>query len=311
MTLLFTVTVVAFLLLLQITFTQAPLAAVMIVGVAGALTPFVTQLTKKAFDISGRYALILTVGVSVVVAVACAFITGEAKNFKGLIGLAPWIFAEATILYRLWYPSAASTGNIVIQEAVAKVQGTAVVLLAVLVLGTSALAQTTSAPVKSADRVDVYVGYQFDRASFSFEEQDFEFNDSTDTHGVNASLAIFPGDYGQPLGITGEFGANFSGGRENASLVTAMGGIILQARKSKVQPFVRGLIGGARIRVANQQLENFFDTSDVSLAWAVGGGLDVRLGKKVAWRIIQADYMRTKNFGVTINHLRLGTGIRF
>jgi len=50
--------------------------------------------------------------------------------------------------------------------------------------------------------------------------------------------------------------------------------------------------------------------SDTSFATAVGGGLDYRIIRPVAWRL-QADYVRTRFFSTAQNNFRLSTGIVF
>ena len=115
MTLLATMQILALTVLLQTTFTGAPLATLVVTLAAGVLTPFITQLLKtKVVTASGRAALFITVGVSVALSIASAYITGEAHSWSSLFTLAPWIFSQATILYRLWYPSAGSEGNVVL-----------------------------------------------------------------------------------------------------------------------------------------------------------------------------------------------------
>jgi opacity protein-like surface antigen len=72
----------------------------------------------------------------------------------------------------------------------------------------------------------------------------------------------------------------------------------------KFRPFVEGLFGGAHVD-ANNGAE-----SDTSFATAVGGGLDYKLIRPVAWRF-QGDYVQTRFFATTQNNLRLSTGIVF
>jgi opacity protein-like surface antigen len=48
--------------------------------------------------------------------------------------------------------------------------------------------------------------------------------------------------------------------------------------------------------------------SNTSFATAVGGGLDYRLFRPVAWRV-EGDYLHTKFFNTAQNNLRLSTGI--
>jgi len=49
-------------------------------------------------------------------------------------------------------------------------------------------------------------------------------------------------------------------------------------------------------------------------AWAVGGGLDVKLSNRIAYRLIDAEYLMTRADGLSgrgVNNLRLSTGVAF
>lgn len=73
----------------------------------------------------------------------------------------------------------------------------------------------------------------------------------------------------------------------------------------KFRPFAEGLVGFGHINT------NGFG-SDTSVASGVGGGLDYKLIRLVAWRF-QGDYIHTHLFNLAQNNLRLSTGfvIRF
>jgi hypothetical protein len=70
----------------------------------------------------------------------------------------------------------------------------------------------------------------------------------------------------------------------------------------KVRPYAEALFGGAHVNVNNGV------GSDTSFATALGGGLDYRLLKPIAWRF-QGDYVQTRFFGATQNNVRISTGI--
>ncbi len=72
----------------------------------------------------------------------------------------------------------------------------------------------------------------------------------------------------------------------------------------KVTPFVHGLIGGARTSAS----KSGFSVSDTSFSSAVGGGLDYRLVRGIAWRV-QADDLRTSFFSGTQHNFRFSTGL--
>lgn len=72
----------------------------------------------------------------------------------------------------------------------------------------------------------------------------------------------------------------------------------------KFRPFAEGLFGGAHVNV------NSGVGSDYSFATALGGGLDYKIIRPVAWRF-QGDYVQTRFFGATQNNVRVSTGIVF
>jgi len=69
----------------------------------------------------------------------------------------------------------------------------------------------------------------------------------------------------------------------------------------KFRPFAEALFG-----VGHAGTDGF--GSDTSFATALGGGLDYRIIRPIAWRF-QADYVQTRLFGGTQNNVRLSTGI--
>lgn len=158
-----------------------------------------------------------------------------------------------------------------------------------------------------------YVGYSFVRQHVKADVNNttFRFHEDTDSHGVVAAYTrYFGGDTKRVgvVGFTGEVGANFNG--DGATLVTAMGGLTAKARNSKyVQPFVKGLIGGAKENVTRT---NLFDRSDVSLAYELGAGFDVNLAARSRYKLrFGADYINTGFRNERQNAVRLTTGIVF
>jgi hypothetical protein len=166
------------------------------------------------------------------------------------------------------------------------------------------------ASVASAQERNVqgYVGVQVVRVNPDVRKPLFKFDRTTDTVGVNASVTGFVPD--SSVGFTGELGANFDGSTHDSSLVTGLGGVTLQARNARLQPFVRGLGGFARVN-ADGDVLSLNNQTDYSPAFAVGGGLDIKLSDNIALRVVQADYLQTHAFDSVQHNLRLGVGIRF
>ena len=69
----------------------------------------------------------------------------------------------------------------------------------------------------------------------------------------------------------------------------------------KIRPFAEALFGGAHISASG-------GSSDTSFATALGGGLDYKIIRPIAWRF-QGDYVQTRFFGTTQNNIRISTGI--
>jgi hypothetical protein len=69
----------------------------------------------------------------------------------------------------------------------------------------------------------------------------------------------------------------------------------------RFRPFGEFLVGIAHANANGIGTDNSFAT-------AVGGGLDFRIVRPIAWRF-QGDYVRTSLFGGTQNNVRLSTGI--
>jgi opacity protein-like surface antigen len=77
----------------------------------------------------------------------------------------------------------------------------------------------------------------------------------------------------------------------------------VSASFGKFRPFAEAMFGVGHVNADAAG-------SDTSFATALGGGLDYRLIRPVAWRF-QGDYIQTRFFGTTQNNLRLSTGIVF
>jgi hypothetical protein len=75
----------------------------------------------------------------------------------------------------------------------------------------------------------------------------------------------------------------------------------VSASVGKYRPLAEAMIGVGHVN-ANAT------GSDTSFATAIGGGLDYRLVRLIAWRF-QGDYVQTRFFGTHPNNVRLSTGI--
>jgi opacity protein-like surface antigen len=131
-------------------------------------------------------------------------------------------------------------------------------------------------------KAEVFGGYSYVRAQ------------GLNVNGWDAAVA---GNVNDWFGVKADFGGYYKNGE---SLYSFLFGPQFSYRKDeRVTPFVHTLFGGVHA------------TGDTSFAWAIGGGLDVKVADYVAVRIIQADYLGTRFGGTTQNNARLSFGIVF
>jgi len=169
---------------------------------------------------------------------------------------------------------------------------------------------------------NVFFGYSFENAgSSSFDLSNLG---RPNLNGWEASLEgkVFPwigivADFGErygsqsyqtplpPNGVTGTVHVN---GRE----FTVLFGPRISVSVGKFRPFAEALFGGAHVKttLTSSQLitDNFMQPSDTSFATALGGGIDYKIIRPIAWRF-QGNYVQTRFFGTTQSNVRMSTGI--
>jgi len=89
----------------------------------------------------------------------------------------------------------------------------------------------------------------------------------------------------------------------NVAVHNVLFGPRVSASVGKFRPFAEAMFGFGHVNANSAG-------SDTSFATALGGGLDYRLIRPVAWRF-QGDFVQTRFFGTHQNNLRLSTGIVF
>ncbi|HEX5732944.1 MAG TPA: outer membrane beta-barrel protein [Blastocatellia bacterium] len=183
------------------------------------------------------------------------------------------------------------------------------------------VALSTPALAQEPPPTEVFAGYSFVRP-----------DGGGSLHGWNASVAVrltrwvvivgdFSGHYGsqsvrtefindpfpEPFIIDADSDSNmhtFLVGPKTA--ITFLG-------NDQVMPFMHLLFGASRlsadatIRFGNTILDTKF--ADISFAFAIGGGVDLKLSDSVGLRLIQADYLGTNFGGNSQANLRLSFGI--
>lgn len=169
---------------------------------------------------------------------------------------------------------------------------------------------------------EIYGGYSWMKPT----EGTIAFSSDDSTNGYDISVTRnFHRFVGVKFATTGSFKTTkdvFQNGTDtqNNSFFTYAGGIQFKdnRKSNRVKPFAHVLIGGMRY---NYKFTSTFSSPGSSSSESVnnflavvGGGVDIRVGKKISLRPIQFDYFIT-NGGkmdlVSKGFIRLGAGINF
>jgi opacity protein-like surface antigen len=133
-------------------------------------------------------------------------------------------------------------------------------------------------------KVEVFTGYSYFRGDLD-----------ANFHGWNASVA---GNFNRWFGVVGDVSGHYV---DNFNVHLFQAGPKFTYRgNERVNPYVQTLLGGAR-------LSNGF--SDTVFAWTTGGGIDIKVHKNVAIRVIDASYVLLRNEGESAHNGRLSTGV--
>lgn len=122
------------------------------------------------------------------------------------------------------------------------------------------------------------------------------------SHNMNGGIGSITGNINRWLGLTAEFTGSTIGGLPpgtDGTLYTYLFGPHFARRSDRITPFVQGLFGAAHLNVnaPSTVAPGSFLVSTLhqnAFAMALGGGFDVNLGKRLAWRLVEADYLFTK-----------------
>jgi opacity protein-like surface antigen len=198
-------------------------------------------------------------------------------------------------------------------------------VLLVAVFATFSFAQSTDDYKKG----EFYVGYSAN--VFNAGNIDSSSGSKSSTfNGVNVSGVY---NFSKYVGVKGDFSThhkklidtviNFTVGpgpipppvrvEVKASVQNYLGGIQIKnnSTEGRVKPFAHALIGAARVKARASFSGSSFNDSQTGLSMAFGGGIDVRVNKRISIRLIQADYNPIRIDGETSNLFRIGAGIVF
>ncbi len=168
--------------------------------------------------------------------------------------------------------------------------------IGVFVVGVSVLLLALPASAQDYPKAEIFGG-------FSFASVDDPIDMERETFfGFQTSVA---GNFNKSFGIVGDFGGHyriepFGAG---STAYEFMVGPRFTSRGDTATGFVHAMFGGVK-----------FDgnvNSDTGFAMAFGGGVDVNVGKRIAIRVIQFDYVPTHLFDTWEHNIRLGIGVVF
>ena len=180
-----------------------------------------------------------------------------------------------------------------------------VILAALLFLGAVSANAQDSYPV-----AEIFGGY----SHLNIEGEDLLGVDRQGLHGVGFSFA---GNLSKKFGIVGDFSFNKKKNIEvgpfdvDIKSFYFLFGPRVSFRSEGVTAFGHALVGGVR---AKTEAAGFGDDSQSDFALGFGGGVDVKVSKSIAIRVIQADYLPTRVDDISgdkkwAHHFRAQAGI--
>lgn len=188
-----------------------------------------------------------------------------------------------------------------------------IVFLCIAVVGLAGSVQAQD----ECSKVELFGGYSYLHVDAGLtREAGFLFTNGGIANGWNASVganvnqwfslvADFSGHYGEILNPVFPINTNTKPhiGGVGFNRHSFLFGPRLSYRTRKgFMPFAHFLLGGAHD-------DAFFNSiSETRLTWALGGGMDMKVSKRLALRLIQADYVPTKAREIQDN-VRISTGI--
>ncbi len=163
-----------------------------------------------------------------------------------------------------------------------------------LVLAGLLLLLPSSAVAQDTPTAEVFGGYSYIRAN---PKGGFIGSNGS---GWNASAAWnWNKQWGLKADVSGYYCCSGNGEREHNFLF----GPQFNIRRQKANFFVHGLVG-----VSHGNAPGF---SDTVLAWAGGGGVDIRWTDRVSVRVLQVDYFGTNYANTLQHHFRYSGGLVF
>jgi hypothetical protein len=115
------------------------------------------------------------------------------------------------------------------------------------------------------------------------------------------------------LGVTADVSGHYSSALEQYNYAI---GPQYKFEFSRFRVIAHGMYGRSQTRL-REPGTTFLEPSDrqrslifgAELDYPIGERLKLRVGDKLMWRVLQADFVRNSAFGQTLNNIRLSTGL--
>jgi opacity protein-like surface antigen len=183
-------------------------------------------------------------------------------------------------------------------------------LIAALTLALPVIAQA-----QEATRTEFFAGYSYMRLEDNPNTQDRDLNG----YNVSGAITIFKKYLAIKADVSGHYGNVLVSitPRTDQNQTLFLAGPQYSFRKiPRIRPFAHALFGVARLKVRNDAI-GMADFTDTEFAFALGGGVDLKtpLGGKIAVRLFQGDFVRTRldftrsGNSNSSNNYRISTGI--
>jgi hypothetical protein len=169
--------------------------------------------------------------------------------------------------------------------------------------------QPAPAPPPEPSRVNAFIGYSFFSTNLSSvgRASTYGWEASGDVRlyrwiGIMGDIDTHYGTQGFPICQTfptsGYVCSTFTADIIERNFLV---GPIFSIKKGSFRPFLEVLVGGAHVNAG------LYQGYDNSFAAAAGGGIDIRLARRLAWRF-KGDYVRTHFFSARQDNIRVSTG---
>ena len=162
------------------------------------------------------------------------------------------------------------------------------------------LAISLGASAQDHSKVEIFGGYSYLRATGADEPANL--------HGWNAAMNVNLKNWSKvSLGAVADFSGHY--GTSSVVIFSLDQGLFgdlktrnhnflfgpqFQFRGSRIAPFARVMAGGAHRRFSGLLSGRPTDLKDTAFAFGTGGGVDVKINKRVSLRLVQADYLLTR-----------------